>query len=1549
MPSNTKGAKLLPYLHLQKVTFVNENLLSNDTISMNIPWTTTPLNRFLTSCMLLTSTNAFALGEILQKQSVAQINTALYIAAGAFGVLALIVVVQYFINKRRASAFQKAKVLQENQLDEMPVGIVHVNLDGKMIYANATASNLLGRLNDKIINQYLTECFANQHAQDIEKSMAENDKQVCAKARASNLYLSIKFGDLCGDGEHQYRVVCLADENSLQRALSANTEQVAEYKKITQAMQLAQVWVDATDNTFVYDKAFGQLLLLPEGQSNEAQPSKLLPFKEFSDRVHQSDQSNWSKALQNAKTQGQALALCRLKLNTLGDTNIYVATRLSIVATVDSSGDCTHMHIGILDNSQADADAQAIDSMSQQQQALLNASSNPIYALDDSGNILWTNSAFNMLFRRYMPNAKSKNLFELDFFPDDVKKLHQSSPGLSGRSYETNFSLADPHGDANVVVHLKASLAFYSSKDRLGESTSRGMIGIIQDTTELQAAKDAALQQQNQLDSMLNLAPVAIATIDAEDRIISANNVMSRRLGFSDSELKRQDFYQLFSEPGEAGKAAKKLHQTGHLRDYHAQLKGKDNKLHPSELHVDIINKEKQEYLCWIADRSDEQFQQDKFDSLLEHSSMPMAILGEHGFNKLNAEACKFFCVPNDFDLFGVSPYSARLNTDEETASALHQIVDEVKASGKAKSFIWEHKVGDLPLPCQVTYVPLYKEQSFDSILCIWMDKRELLKADDARQLAINLHQAAERQVVEKQQLLASSQDQLANKMRTLADTEHKLQSVQDDLNETQSEYQYLQEEHKNVTDNLVQLKTQYGESREMLADAQNVNADLSSQLKSSSQEVKGLNAQRSEIAQALKQSEENYEAAKVQLAISEENAENLKEEQHLQQEKMHALVDQISNMKQSVADKDTQINQVSEQINVLQSQLTSSSSTTETLREQLVAQREASEKAEKERREIEETCQIAQAELRNKVRHLSHLKSEMEKLEEMSNQEKGDMQAQQSALKMELDDKLSQLQETQTALTDAHQAAEQEKVEKATQQELLAKVQKELLVVEQTAHEKQQALAQKEKEQKQAQQQLQQQLWSELKAKQEKLQETEQILQQAKQQTESEKAEKEKHRQLFETLQSELQDIEKQNEAQQAKIAQTEEQMLRSKDALKQEVAAKRDQLVQTKQALDEIQHQADKERLARIEQEQKLEQLTIELSDVETRANKQKEMLAGSDEQWRKHHDEIEQQKEQLQQALANAHEQNENLQNKLATKLDDLQVAESQVSETQSGEQALQKDLDKVRTQAEELKSKIGQQEQKEVALQHQLASQQQALESKESSISDLQHKQKALTEELAAVQQEYAQSKETLTEQDDSRSDLNSQMDELEGALQQSKQQLADKENALQAAQKALQESQTKLAQQEDALLTAHKQELQQASEQASTTDSRDLDIEKLPMPTNPSVWFDLLPYLQSQPNIESLPTALNELMSDMRTSIAKTENALAENNTRELLTNSRLLVSLSQKINSDALGYLMSSIQNDCTNGMVDNVSIRWPATKQGLQKTLRVVYSHLHA
>jgi epidermal growth factor receptor substrate 15 len=1493
-----------------------------------------------------------AIGAYLKKQNPDQISTGMYFLFTVIGVLAITVLIQSWLNKKRKSKLNKQRDEYQNSLDNMPVGMIKLNLEGSIVYANKQAATLLGRQHEKLINGAFIANFDTSDSPELAQSLFGANATVNigdgvqAFAKSSKAYIRIQIAEPILEADQHLSTLILTNENKLQRSL---TEASTHRDKLAQLMtksELGQVTFDIKEDTCIHDAIFDQLLLIGDVKS-KGDTSEAYAIDDFIKRIHNADKGDWTKALEKAKA-GQANTVSlRMQLTTSGKSMVYVPLEVSIVPIM--SGEAEHLEtitLVVRENTSIEQEKATLDLVNHQQQALLNGSVHAMYCADESGNLLWSNSPFNQLLRRVVPEAHSKNLFELNPFPEDIMQLHQKPAGLSTRGYDMEFELSTHDGR---LMWCRINIAFYTSKDRLSEQSNVGVVGILQDISELHDVKSGLEQEQSRMQNLLNLAPVAIATINNEDQIVSANNVMLERLQYSEKDLKKGNFYQLFSDPAQAGSAAKHLNQSGRLRDFHASLKGKDNKLHPSELHVDLINKDTQEYLCWIADRSDEQFQQDKFDSLLQHSSMPMAILAEKGFTQLNKPACDFFCVEDEYDLFGIAPYSTRLNNDPENAHMLEKTIEEVKRSGKAKSMHWLHKVGDHELPCQATYVPMYKDQAFDSILCIWMDKRELQKADEARMEAINLHQAAERQIQEKQKLLANSQDQLATKMRTLADTEQKLQNVQEDLNETQSEYSHLQQAHHDITQNLEQLKQQYSQSRVMLADAQRTNADLNAQLESSTEEVQGLNAQREEIANALLKSEENYKAAQKELAQSEENAANLTKQKEDQAAQLEQLGGQINEMKNAVNAKDEQISQVSEQINTLQSQLVSSSSATDKLKQQLINQRKASEEAEKQRRELEQTYQVAQAELRNKGRHLNHLQSEMEKLEEMSNQEKGDMQAQQSALKEELEHKLQQLQTTQTALSEAQAAAEQEKQEKAEQQARLARAENELAEMEASAQAKQQEMEEKERQRREQQKALQHKLWEELKTKQQKLKQTEDILSQAKQQTESEKAEKEAHQQVLEQLKSELKEIEARNEQQQAQAAQSDEAWNRSKQALKQEVEAKRVQLQQSKQAMQEIQAQADKERLSRIEQEQKLEQLTRELSDVETRANKQKEMLSGSDEQWRKHHAEIEQQKQQLQEALAQAETQNQSLQNKLEGKLSALQEAETQVNETQSGEHKLQQELEKARTQAEDLQRKISDQEHKEQKLNEQLIAQQQALESKESSIADLHGQQQALAEELAAVQKEYSESKATLSEQHDSHSHLNEQMSELEQSLQQSKQALADKEAALQGAQKELEVSKNKLAEQENALLSAHKEALEISNQEQNENSTKRPDIEKLPMPDKPAVWFDLLPYLQSQPNMASLPVALTELMDELQSLIEKTETALETNDIRAILSGSKALVALAGKINSDALSYLMQSIENDCNNGMADNVSIRWPATKQGLEKTLRVVYSHMHA
>jgi epidermal growth factor receptor substrate 15 len=340
---------------------------------------------------------------------------------------------------------------------------------------------------------------------------------------------------------------------------------------------------------------------------------------------------------------------------------------------------------------------------------------------------------------------------------------------------------------------------------------------------------------------------------------------------------------------------------------------------------------------------------------------------------------------------------------------------------------------------------------------------------------------------------------------------------------------------------------------------------------------------------------------------------------------------------------------------------------------------------------------------------------------------------------------------------------------------------------------------------------------------------------------------------------------------------------------------------------------------------------------------------MIDGSDEHWRKHHGEIEQQKLQLQQALIEAEKQNSQMQEKLEGNLEQLQEAVSQVSESQSGEQKLQDELNHARSETEHLQQRIKQQEEHERELQEQLEQQQQNLQGSENCILSLEEKQTQLTEQLQAVQQQYSSSKDSLIDQHSDHAQLAQQLQKLEQDLHNSQSQLSDKENALQEAKHQLESNQAKLVEQENALLSAHKEELQQAIEHQPLKDNQaPSEIAKLVMPDNPAVWFDLLPYLQNQNVTKPLPVSLNELMDELEKGLIETDNAIKEDDVTAILRGARKLVIVANKVNSEALTDVVTRLESDCRQGLVDNISIAWPTVHRLLNNTLRVIYSHLN-
>jgi epidermal growth factor receptor substrate 15 len=1489
-------------------------------------------NMLAGSLLLVPSPKCLALGQQVLEFSIEQIDLALYVLGGLIALLLVVIIFQKFVLWRnRKKITQQALYLSQQQasFDSFTEGSVQLNQQGEIVFVNRPGCYFLGKKSEDILHKKFSEFFDAKIAQAIEQKL--NDKQASKlQIFSRNRHLLLGFTRSIDFPSDIAAVVTLIDVTNFQIKLDQQAKDITHLETVIDNTHLGQLTLNLDKKVFSSNALFASMLGLETPPTGELKALQAL--------VDKADLYEFNQAIERLKKESSIEFNCHF---TTEQGRLFVRL-FGLVTKHNDKGEVLALHFMVQNQTALAKGLQQVQVSEQLTKAMLTSSRHALYIVDSLAQVVSCNSVFENVFKTSLSKIKSQNIKDLDFFPDNIKQLHNSGQGdfsVSRLGHDKEFE----HTTFDKTIrHLRLTLKVYGDD----QGNRSGMVGMLEDISEFKQAKLALEKERKRLADFMHLAPVAIATFDANDNILQANQAMVSRLGNTEKELKKTTFYQLFSDPNHSAKAAKQLHQHAHLHGFQALLQGQHGVILPSELTIDLWDKEQQQYLCWIADISAEQLQRDKFETLLQHSNEPMAVLSDKGFTRLNNAACDFFMLEDQQELLGFTPYAPGLNKDQEAVAELEKIIGNIKVDGKIQTLLWEHQVNQQILPCQITFLPMVNGQDSESILCVWKDFRAIKEAERARLEAINLQQAAQREVDEKQKLLENSQDLLANKVKSLADTQTRLQEAQVDLSEKQSEISDLQQAHQAVSDNLQRIQHDYKQSREKLLESENMNAELGEQLESSVAKVRGLQEQRNQIADALQYSERKHAAVQTKLVQSETLTKNMQQEQQNQQQKMADFVTQIDTLKQSIEHKDKQIVDVSGQINALQSQLSSSGRTSEKLRELLINQRKASEEAEEQRRQLEFTCHTAQSELSSKARHIEHLQHEMHKFEEMSDQQKGDMQQQQAQLMKELEAKQLLLNETQQTLNETQKASAQEKAEKEQQQQILQNLQDELAQMEQVSLQHQEQSNQAS----QSWQQEQQQLQVLLAEKQQKLLQTEQVLNEAKQQTEAEKAEKNRQQEIFSQLQAELAALKDKESEQQQQISQSDLQWREQQAVLKQEAEAKQLQLQETQRQLDEKQRLADQEKRERIEQQHKLEQLTIELADVEKRASKQREMMEGSDEQRRQFLTDIEQQKIQLQNALLEAEKQNTEMQAKLQGKLVELQDAESQVSQTQSGEQKLLEELNQARHQAEELQQRIEQQEQQEQALHKQLAEQQQTLQGREQNINDLQSKQTALTEELQAVQQEYQHSKQHLDTQGVNQSELAKQLAALEAELHSSKGQLESKEVALQNAQKQFESSQAKLTEQEQALVAAHKDELHQAQEEDLKNASRVIpDFAKLPLPDNAEVWFDLLPYLQKQTNPGPLPVALNALMDELENIVKVADDAMNSDDLTQIKTTIRQMLALANSVNSMALIDQVTRLDAQCTQGLIDNISIAWPSVKRSLMTTLRVIYSHLHA
>nr|WP_168711051.1 PAS domain-containing protein [Ningiella ruwaisensis] len=980
--------------------------------------------------------------------------------------------------------------------------------------------------------------------------------------------------------------------------------------------------------------------------------------------------------------------------------------------------------------------------------------------VDNDGKVIYSNRTANKLFGQSaqgMYNHYFANFIDKDSV-DNVKKGLFSKPSFIDAKIKNNEKV--------ISIYFGESLQLGKHSSRILTIRETDSLNLMEANSASSAPQDAAMNQtpatqdvnigldelaNKQINDLLTLSPVAIGTLNGDHEITSANPVMIERLKYDEKELKKGNIYKLFFDPEEAGTTAKHLNTRQELNDFHVKLKGKDGKVYPGELTVKCVDEDNQQFLFWIINRSDEQFQHDKFESLLQHSKMPMAILTNDGFSKVNEAACAFFNVEDEKQLLGVYPHSTKLNKGINQANELASLLNDVKSQNEVKHLTWTHVINEQDVPCKITFIPIFKDNAFDSILCTWHDLSALYKAEVAAQ-----------EVFSKQEKLQSSlteaQDMLTQSQRTLKEKTALIDRLETELDQVQNQAETLES-------SLSELKAQAGksdESRQQLEQELKEHKDKAQSLIEEHQKTQ-------QIIDALNHEKSQFAAQAEQARM---HAEEIKKEQQQTLERLTAekeeTIGQLEQEKQSL----------SEQLTHLQEELEDKQSAWSSAEDKIVALKQS---YEDELSQLRSETDTQREEIEQQIR--ADFEARIQNVTEQAESEKARIKDEQASLEIKISELNSALEAKSEALESLNQTLDEKD--------------------------------------------------SQLSAKEQNLSELQQQLEQSREQLE------ELHEQL-----------DKERRTAQESIGQ-QQTLIEQEDELKAELE----------------------------EKTQLINDLQIQLEAIASASEQEKAAI--SQEQAEK----ASAQKAELESALESAQKENQSLQEKLNEYESSVKKADAKLQQHQSEQAQLESAIAHVRQQVARL----------------------------EENLADTQREKESLSEKLSASEQ---QANEKLTS-------LKAQLDEAKKA------QAASKEEKVPVIERGI---------------DMQKQAKEQA---AAASPTHRPDIEKLPLPNRPELWFDIKSYLATQGAVTTLTSSLLSLMKEIEDYIKHEEAMIDANNTAGIIESSKQLLGLAKKINSVPLLELVESLNKDCKEGMIDNVTIRWPATKLALQRSLRAIYQQL--
>ena len=379
----------------------------------------------ITSVLISPSSFAFSqkIPEQILQQSPDSIKFGLVAIAAVLGFLLLLVI--FF--KLQLSSERKKQLLQhknladkQSLLNDFKVGMLHVNLAGEIIFANRVAAFFLGSKEDKLINRPLIEVFDENVQQSISTALASNKYMpLQTYVTGSKRHLQLGFAKQSNTHHGISCVVSLADVSNYQHKINQQSDDLNSLHQGLQQSGLARLTINLEDNSFTSDQLFADLLHATEPLSGQ--------LNQFKTMLNNKTMFEWEQALEASKNLHEIDINCEFLLSTKNQSDSFgsepqtalnqnqaqgqdtIPLRLiGFSSNKNDKGETTGLDFMVHNLSAIEAQKSLHHTSQQQVKTLLATSPHPVYLLDEQGQFIDCNPAFESMFKQKLSKIKHK-------------------------------------------------------------------------------------------------------------------------------------------------------------------------------------------------------------------------------------------------------------------------------------------------------------------------------------------------------------------------------------------------------------------------------------------------------------------------------------------------------------------------------------------------------------------------------------------------------------------------------------------------------------------------------------------------------------------------------------------------------------------------------------------------------------------------------------------------------------------------------------------------------------------------------------------------------------------------------------------------------------------------------------------------------------------------------------------------------------------------------------------------------------------------------------